>query len=37
MLQLRAAQLSDDDRWATNWQRPRPHRVVGAHRLAQAA
>jgi hypothetical protein len=37
MLQLRAAQLSDDDRWSTNWQRRRPHRAVGAHRLAQAA
>ncbi len=37
MLQLRAAQLSDDDRWSTNWKRPRPHRAVGAHRLAQAA
>lgn len=37
ILQLRAAQLSDDDRWATNWQRPRPHRAVGTHRLAQAA
>lgn len=37
MLQLRAAQLSDDGRWAANWQRPRPHRAVGAHRLAQAA
>lgn len=37
MLQLRAAQLSDDDRWSTNWQRPRPHRAVGANRLAQAA
>jgi len=37
MLQLRAAQLSDDGRWAANWQRPRPHRAAGAHRLAQAA
>lgn len=37
ILQLRAAQLSDDDRWSTNWKRPRPHRAVGAHRLAQAA
>jgi hypothetical protein len=37
ILQLRAAQLSDDDRWSSNWQRPRPHRAVGAHRLAQAA
>jgi hypothetical protein len=37
ILQLRAAQLSDDDRWSSNWQRPRPHRAVGTHRLAQAA
>lgn len=37
MLQLRAAQLSDDDRWSRNWQRRRPHRAAGAHRLAQAA
>lgn len=37
MLQLRAAQLSDDDRWSTNWQRRRPHRAAGANRLAQAA
>lgn len=38
MLQLRAAQLSQDDRWARNWQRTRPHRrAAGAHRLNQAA
>jgi hypothetical protein len=38
MLQLRAAQLSQDDRWARNWQRLRPHRrAAGAHRLNQAA
>jgi hypothetical protein len=37
MLQLRAAQLSDDDRWSRNWQRRRPHRAAGTHRLAQAA
>jgi hypothetical protein len=38
MLQLRAAQLSQDDRWARNWQRARPHRrAAGAHRLNQAA
>lgn len=37
MLQLRAAQLSDDGRWARNWLRSRPHRAAGAHRLAQAA
>lgn len=37
MLQLRAAQLSEDDRWSTHWQRRRPHRAAGAHRLAQAA
>jgi hypothetical protein len=36
ILQLRAAQLSDDGRWARNWQRPRPHRAAGGHRLAQA-
>lgn len=36
MLQLRAAQLSDDDRWRTNWQRLRPHRAASSHRLAQA-
>jgi hypothetical protein len=37
MLPLRAAQLSDDGRWASYWLRPRPHRAAGAHRLAQAA
>jgi hypothetical protein len=37
MLQLRAAQLSQDDRWARNWSRPRPHRAAGTHRLRQAA
>jgi hypothetical protein len=38
MLQLRAAQLSQDDRWQTNWSRPRKHRrAVGTGRLAQAA
>jgi hypothetical protein len=37
MLQLRAAQLSDDGRWAKYWLQPRPHRAAGAHRLAQAA
>jgi hypothetical protein len=26
LLQLRAAQLCDDDRWVTNWSRPRKHR-----------
>ncbi len=26
MLQLRAAQLSQDDRWTKNWSRPRKHR-----------
>jgi hypothetical protein len=37
MLQLRAAQLSDDDRWQSYWARPRKHRrAVGAGRLAQA-
>ncbi len=36
ILQLRAAQLSDDDRWRTNWSRPRPHRAASSHRLAQA-
>jgi hypothetical protein len=36
MLQLRAAQLSQDDRWTRNWQRPRRHRrAVGSGRLAQ--
>jgi len=38
MLQLRAAQLSQDDRWNKNWSRPRKHRrAVGSGRLAQAA
>lgn len=37
ILQLRAAQLSQDDRWGRNWLRPRPHRAVGTHRLSQAA
>ena len=36
MLQLRAAQLSQDDRWKRYWARPRKHRrAVGAGRLAQ--
>jgi hypothetical protein len=38
MLQLRAAQLSDDDRWNRYWSRPRKHRrAVGSGRLALAA
>jgi hypothetical protein len=37
MLQLRAAQLSQDDRWVKNWSLPRPHRAAGTHRLSQAA
>jgi hypothetical protein len=38
MLQLRAAQLSQDDRWNKNWSRPRKHRrAVGSGQLAQAA
>jgi ribosomal protein S20 len=38
ILQLRAAQLSQDDRWKRNWQRPRKHRrAAGSGRLAQAA
>ncbi len=38
ILQLRAAQLSQDDRWKRYWARPRKHRrAVGAGRLAQAA
>jgi hypothetical protein len=37
MLRLRAAQLSDDDRWSRNWQLRRPHRAAATHRLAQAA
>jgi len=37
MLQLRAAQLSQDDRWKRYWTRPRKHRrAVGTARLAQA-
>ena len=37
MLQLRAAQLSQDDRWNKNWSCPRKHRrAVGSGRLAQA-
>jgi hypothetical protein len=36
MLQLRAAQLSEDDRWKRSWTRPRKHRrAVGSGRLAQ--
>jgi hypothetical protein len=38
ILQLRAAQLSQDDRWSTTWSRPRNHRrAAGAGRLSQAA
>ena len=38
VLQLRAAQLSQDDRWKRNWLRPRKHRrAAGSGRLAQAA
>jgi len=38
MLQLRAAQLSQDDRWKRYWARPRKHRrAAGAGRLAQGA
>lgn len=37
MLQLRAAQLSQDDRWKRYWARPRKHRrAAGPGRLAQA-
>lgn len=37
MLQLRAAQLSQDGRWQRNWERPRRHRrAAGTNRLAQA-
>jgi len=37
MLQLRAAQLSQDDRWRRNWLRRRPHhRAASSHRLSQA-
>jgi len=36
MLQLRAAQLSQDDRWKRYWTRPRKHRrAAGSGRLAQ--
>jgi len=36
ILQLRAAQLSQDDRWVRYWSRPRKHRrAVGSGRLAQ--
>jgi hypothetical protein len=36
MLQLRAAQLSQDDRWSRYWSRPRKHRrAAGTGRLAQ--
>lgn len=38
MLQLRAAQLSEDDRWNRYWSRPRKHRrAAGPGRLGQAA
>jgi hypothetical protein len=38
ILQLRAAQLSQDGRWDRNWSRPRKHRrAAGSGRLAQAA
>jgi hypothetical protein len=37
ILQLRAAQLSQDDRWTRNWLRPRKHRrAASSGRLAQA-
>jgi hypothetical protein len=37
ILQLRAAQLSQDDRWTRNWLRPRKHRrAAGSGRLVQA-
>lgn len=37
ILQLRAAQLSDDDRWQRHWLRPRKHRrAAGTGRLSQA-
>lgn len=36
ILQLRAAQLSEDDRWNRYWSRPRKHRrAAGSGRLAQ--
>lgn len=38
ILQLRAAQVSQDDRWNRYWSRPRKHRrAAGSGRLAQAA
>jgi hypothetical protein len=38
ILQLRAAQLSDDDRWNRYWSRPRKHRrAAGSGRLRQGA
>jgi hypothetical protein len=38
ILQLRAAQLSQDDRWNRYWSRPRKHRrAAGSGRLAQGA
>lgn len=38
VLQLRAAHLSQDDRWTRNWLRPRKHRrSAGSGRLAHAA
>jgi hypothetical protein len=37
ILQLRAAQLSQDDRWTRYWARPRKHRrAAGSGRLTQA-
>ena len=37
ILQLRAAQLSEDDRWRRNWSRQRKHRrAAGTGRLGQA-
>ena len=37
ILQLRAAQLSQDDRWTRNWLRPRKHRrAAGSGRLVPA-
>ena len=38
ILQIRATQLSQDERWTTAWSRPRRHRrAAGAGRLGQAA
>jgi len=38
ILHIRAAQLSQDERWTTAWSRPRKHRrAAGAGRLGQAA